>query len=104
LRIVSSIAGLGIALGIALALAACASPNGGAPVPAAGTAQSSEFGNYLSARFAASQHNLKDAAVYYRASLADDPDNHELLALAFFFATSSAISTTPRVSPKKSWR
>ncbi len=61
---------------------------GGAKVSAP-DAPPSEFGNYLSARFAASQHNLKDASTYYRASLAADPDNKILLALAFFFATSS---------------
>jgi tetratricopeptide (TPR) repeat protein len=82
LRIVSSLAGLGLVL----ALGACAGVNGGAPAPGG---QESEYGNYLSARFAASQHNLKDAAVYYRASLAADPTNAQLLALSFFFATSS---------------
>ena len=52
-------------------------------------AQAAEYGNYLSARFAASQHNLKDAAAYYRASVAANPNNPQLLGLAFFFATSS---------------
>ena len=82
MRIVSSLAGLGLVL----ALGACAGVNnvGGAP-----GGQESEYGNYLSARFAASQHNLKDASTYYRASLAADPTNAQLLALSFFFATSS---------------
>ncbi|HJW40633.1 MAG TPA: tetratricopeptide repeat protein [Rhizomicrobium sp.] len=52
-------------------------------------AQATEYGNYLSARFAASEHNMKDAATYYRASLAADPDNKDLLALAFFFSASA---------------
>jgi len=71
-------------VGMVLALSACAGVSGPAP-----SGQASEFGNYLSARFAASQHNLKDASVYYRASLAADPDNQQLLALSFFFATSA---------------
>jgi tetratricopeptide (TPR) repeat protein len=75
-------------LGAALALTACAG-TGNARTTAAPDAQAVDFGNYLSARFAASEHNLKDASTYYRASLAADPDNKELLELAFFFATSS---------------
>jgi len=76
------------ALGFAIALGACASTTTTATGPAVST-DSTEFGNYLSARFAASQHNMKDAAIYYRASLAADPDNKDLLALAFFFSTSA---------------
>jgi predicted Zn-dependent protease len=74
-------------LGLSLALCACAGmKNGAATAP---NADASEFGNYLSARFAASQHDLKDASTFYRASLAADPTNKDLLALSFFFATSS---------------
>ena len=74
------------ALGLAIALGACASQDiATTATPAAQT----EFGNYLSARFAASQHNMPDAALYYRASLAADPGNKDLLALAFFFSTSA---------------
>lgn len=78
------------AFSFAIALGACASQNTAttaANPPVA--ADSTEFGNYLSARFAASQHNMSDAAGYYRASLAADPDNKDLLALAFFFSTSA---------------
>ena len=83
MRIVHRIA----AFSLALALGGCA---GMSTAPAVTRdAQSTEFGNYLSARFAASQHNMKDAARYYRASLAADPDNKDLLALAFFFSTSA---------------
>ena len=76
------------ALGLAIALGACASATTTtqSPPPAAA---STEFGNYLSARFAASEHNMKDAARYYRASLDADPDNKDLLALSFFFSTSA---------------
>ncbi len=95
MRIVSRIAGLGLAL----ALGACAHQGGDAIAPRAAT--SSEFGNYLSARFAASQHNLKDAATYYRASLAADPTNPQLLALSFFFTTSAGeIDTAARLADR----
>ncbi len=83
MRVVSRIA----VLGLSLALGACAGmKSGGATAP---NGDASEFGNYLSARFAASQHDLKNASTYYRASLAADPANKDLLALSFFFATSS---------------
>ena len=80
MRIVSRLA----VLGMVSVLAACANVNRPAP-----GGNESEFGDYLSARFAASQHDLKDASLYYRASLAADPANKDLLALAFFFSTSS---------------
>ncbi|HEY0104949.1 MAG TPA: tetratricopeptide repeat protein [Rhizomicrobium sp.] len=83
MRIVDRIA----VLGLALALGACAGD--GTAKTSTPDAASVDYGNYLSARFAASQHNLKDASTYYRASLAADPDNKDLLALSFFFATSS---------------
>ncbi|MBL7098683.1 MAG: tetratricopeptide repeat protein [Alphaproteobacteria bacterium] len=93
-------------LGMALLLGACAT--GGAnttttgdvnPGTAARDADAAEFGNYLSARFAASQHNLRDAAQYYRASLNADPQNQQLLALAFFFTTSSGdIDTAAKLA------
>ena len=64
-------------------------------------ARANEFGNYLSARFAASQHNLKDAAAYYHASAEADPGNAQLLGLAFFFATSSGdIDDAARLAEK----
>ncbi len=97
MRIVSGIAGLSFAL----ALAACAHDGGADGVAVAPAVQSSEFGNYLSARFAASQHNLKDAANYYRASLAADPGNAQLLSLAFFFSTSAGeIDTASKLADK----
>lgn len=64
-------------------------------------AQATEYGNYLSARFAASQHNLKDAAEYYRASALANPANPQLLGLAFFFATSAGdIESAGRLAEK----
>ncbi len=47
---------------------------------------------------------MKDAAVYYRASLAVDPDNKDLLALSFFFSTSAGESPTRRSWPSGWWR
>jgi tetratricopeptide (TPR) repeat protein len=92
LRIAHQIA----AIGLAAALGACTTTGTKLPPGTERTAattppnaEATDFGNYLSARFAASQHNLKDAATYYRASLAADPNNPQLLALAFFFSTSS---------------
>lgn len=60
------------------------------------------FSNYLSARQAASEFDLKEASKYYAASLADDPDNKDLLNKAFIYAASSgdlksAAKLTPRV-------
>jgi tetratricopeptide (TPR) repeat protein len=47
------------------------------------------MGNYLSARFAANNHDYSEAAKLYKASLARDPSNDTLLASAFFFAASA---------------
>jgi hypothetical protein len=94
------IARLVTVFGIAVLVSACATADV-LGVSRAENAQAGEFGNYLSARFAASQHNLKDAAAYYRASLAADPANTQLLALSFFFATSSGdIDAAGRLAEK----
>jgi len=47
------------------------------------------YGAYLSARIAADQHDMEDAARFYRQSLDRDPNDPTLLALAFFYATSA---------------
>lgn len=47
------------------------------------------YGNYLSGHFAARQHDLHDAARYYRAALAHDPANADLLARAFLYTAAS---------------
>lgn len=47
------------------------------------------LGNYLSARFAAGNHDYGEAAKLYKASLARDPDNETLLTFAFFYAASA---------------
>jgi tetratricopeptide (TPR) repeat protein len=50
---------------------------------------SEAFSTYLSARFAAGEHDLPQAARYYGQSLANDPGNPSLLALSFFYSTTS---------------
>ncbi len=51
--------------------------------------QAHAFSTYLSARFAASQHDLRQAATYYGDTLAFDPTNPSLLALSFFYASTA---------------
>lgn len=51
--------------------------------------QINAFSTYLSARFAASEHEMPDAARYYAQSLKSDPGNANILSLAFFYATTS---------------
>ncbi|HEX3673401.1 MAG TPA: tetratricopeptide repeat protein [Rhizomicrobium sp.] len=47
------------------------------------------YGDYLSARIAAGQHDLPSAARLYRSSLAADPNNADLLNRAFLFTAAS---------------
>jgi tetratricopeptide (TPR) repeat protein len=47
------------------------------------------FSTYLSARFAANEHDLGQAAHYYGEALSDDPGNPSLLAMSFFYSTTS---------------
>ena len=47
------------------------------------------FSTYLSARFAAGEHALPEAARYYTQSLSQDPGNSSILSLAFFYTTTS---------------
>jgi tetratricopeptide (TPR) repeat protein len=47
------------------------------------------FSNYLAARQAASDFDLRQASKYYAASLAADPTNNELLGKAFIYTASS---------------
>src|SRR5438067_2814452 len=49
--------------------------------------ESQAFSTYLSARFAAGEHDLGEAARYYGAALNNDPANPSLLALSFFYST-----------------
>jgi tetratricopeptide (TPR) repeat protein len=51
--------------------------------------QARAFSTYLSARFAAGEHDLPEAARYYGIALGNDPANASLLALSFFYSTTS---------------
>jgi tetratricopeptide (TPR) repeat protein len=79
-----------IPVATALLLAGCAN------MPALKNSTSTEsgreanaFSTYLSARFAAGEHQMPEAARYYAQSLKNDPDNAGILSLAFFYATTS---------------
>ena len=50
---------------------------------------SQAFSTYLSARFAAGEHDLPQAAHFYGQSLSNDQGNPSLLALSFFYSTTS---------------
>ena len=81
-----------LSLGSAL-LAGCAAAPGSSVrntfVPSAANDESGAFATYLSARFAASDHDLKNAARYYNETLRRDPANASLLELSFFYAATS---------------
>ena len=51
--------------------------------------QAQAFSTYLSARFAAAEHDLPQAARYYSTALASDPASPSLLALSFFYSTTN---------------
>ena len=61
----------------------------GMPPAAPPDKQADAFSTYLSARFAAGEHDMDDASRYYSRSLQNDPENSDLLSLAFYFATTS---------------
>ncbi len=79
------------AVSVALALCACAEMNSisFAATSKPGDAGAGAFGNYLSARVAAGQHDMRDAAKLYRASLDADPANADLANRAFLYAAAS---------------
>ncbi|HVU20394.1 MAG TPA: tetratricopeptide repeat protein [Rhizomicrobium sp.] len=49
----------------------------------------SAYGAYLSGRLAADEHNMSDAAKFYRESLEHEPNDTMIQALAFFYTTSA---------------
>ncbi len=51
--------------------------------------EANAFSTYLSARFAAGEHQMPEAARYYAQSLKNDPGNADILSLAFFYTTTS---------------
>ena len=76
-----------------LALAGCSSVArlDESPADKEADRQANAFSTYLSARFAAGQHEMPDAARYYAQSLKDDPGNAEIMSQAFFFASTSGV-------------
>ncbi|HWA90931.1 MAG TPA: tetratricopeptide repeat protein [Rhizomicrobium sp.] len=60
-----------------------------APLFAKSEPDALSYGAYLSARVAADEHDMADAARFYRQSLDRDPNDPTLLALAFFYETSA---------------
>jgi len=73
---------------IALLLAGCAGQQASS-LHTESVKSSQAFSTYLSARFAAGEHDLPQAARYYGQSLSNDPANPSLLALSFFYSTTS---------------
>jgi tetratricopeptide (TPR) repeat protein len=71
---------------LAWALAGCAAPQQ-ILTPSTDSKDSQAFSTYLSARFAAGEHDLGEAARYYGQALKNDPANPSLLALSFFYST-----------------
>ena len=64
-------------------------------------AQAESFGDYLSARLAASDHNMADAARLYVSSLAADPDNVDILSRAFLYAAASGdVATAAKLADR----
>lgn len=77
---------LGLLGSLALALAGCqAAPQ--TPTRIVDSKDAQAFSTYLSARFAAGEHDLDEAARYYGQALNNDPANPSLLALSFFYST-----------------
>ncbi len=76
-------------LALAFSLSACAGIGGARGAVKSGVSASSTYGNYLSARLAASEHDMHDAARLYRASLKNDPNNPNLLNRAFLYTVAS---------------
>ncbi len=72
-------------LGTVLVLSGC----GGVSMPSVRSQDAEGFSTYLSARFAAQQHDMPQAARYYSDSLKNDPANADLLSAAFFYSASS---------------
>jgi len=71
---------------IAVLLSGCAAQQASS-VHTESDKNSQAFSTYLSARFAAGEHDLSQAAHYYGQSLSNDPGNPSLLALSFFYST-----------------
>ncbi|MBN9555218.1 MAG: tetratricopeptide repeat protein [Alphaproteobacteria bacterium] len=77
-------------LAAAMLLTGCSSmPSIGRSATGGESREQNAFGTYLSARFAAGQHAMPEAARYYSRSLKNDPDNPDILPLTFFYTAAS---------------
>jgi len=78
-----------IALPLMLLLLSACATQPQAPALSQADAETAAFSTYLSARFAAGEHDLPQAARYYGEALANDPGNPSLLTPSFFYAMTS---------------
>jgi tetratricopeptide (TPR) repeat protein len=91
-RILPLIAALGLSAAVTFSAGAgvvVASVSGGVNVEAAMDGSADAYGDYLSARFAADQHDIAEAAKFFRAALDSDPKDLQLLTFAFFYSASA---------------
>ena len=87
----------------AAVLGGCAAPGGGSGQADVAPPDPSTrmFATYLSARFAAQQHDMPQAARFYTEALRSDPANPNLLALAFFYsATAGHLEAAGRLAQR----
>jgi len=79
------------AMALAGSLSACADMGGIATtLPSSGTnAEAASYGDYMSARLAATQHDLSDASKLYRESLSDNPGDPDILDHAFLYTAAN---------------
>ncbi len=82
-KLVSSLAVLSLLAGCAAQQSSSAPPQ---PPP---DKQVDAFSTYMSAHFAASDHDMGQAARFYGQSLKNDPDNSSLLSAALYYASAS---------------
>lgn len=73
---------------LSLSVSACADIRGIVQTPS-DSGEATSFGDYLSARLAASDHDMVDAARLYRASLDGAPENANLLGHAFLYTAAA---------------
>ena len=77
-------------LSVTLLLAGCSAVKRGETVASLPPSpEAAGFSTYLSARHAGQQHEMGEAARFYAQSLKNDPNNADILALAFFYSTTS---------------
>ncbi len=78
-------------MALAGSLSACADMGGMSMTsPSAGTnAEAASYGDYMSARLAATQHDLSDASKLYQESLSDNPSDPDILDHAFLYTAAN---------------